>query len=89
MNTKASLSRQLAITLTGTGATTLAYGTWRYYATLRDLQRGAFRPNVHGVVLLALGGALVTGAVIRSEITPVKPPGERKVPRHCSNVTFS
>ena len=59
--------RQLAGTLLATGVATLVAGTWRYYATLRDLQAGVFRPNVHGVALVTVGCACVTAAVVRSE----------------------
>ena len=59
--------RQLAGTLLATGVATLVTGTWRYYATLRDLQAGVFRPNVHGVALVTAGCACVTAAVVRSE----------------------
>jgi uncharacterized membrane protein YidH (DUF202 family) len=76
LNEKASLSRQLAITLLGTGAATLGFGTLRYFNTMRALQQGKFRPNVQGVVLLTLGGAVVTGAVVRSEMKAVKVPHE-------------
>ncbi|CCM03711.1 uncharacterized protein FIBRA_05857 [Fibroporia radiculosa] len=60
--------RQLAGTLVGTGVTTMVLGTWRYYATLHDLQRGQFRPNVQGIALVAIGSAFVIAAVVQSEL---------------------
>ncbi|KAH9836693.1 uncharacterized protein C8Q71DRAFT_707677 [Rhodofomes roseus] len=60
--------RHLAGTLLATGVATLVMGTWRYYATLQDLQKGVFRPNVQGVAMVAVGCACVTAAVVRSEL---------------------
>lgn len=56
----------LAAALLSTGALTAVLGTWRYFATIRLLQEGKFRPNLYGVVVLTVGGSGVLGTVVWS-----------------------
>ncbi|KAF2496508.1 hypothetical protein BU16DRAFT_420552, partial [Lophium mytilinum] len=48
-----------ALVASGTGC--LTYGTTRYFASLRLLQRGLFRPNIAGIALVAVTSAAVAG----------------------------
>ncbi|KAG9246080.1 hypothetical protein BJ878DRAFT_498545 [Calycina marina] len=47
--------------LAGAGAGCLSYGTTRYFASMRLLQKGLFRPNIAGIALVATTSAMVTG----------------------------
>jgi uncharacterized membrane protein YidH (DUF202 family) len=50
-----------ATALVGSGTGCLAYGTIRYFRSLKLLQKGLFRPNIAGVGLVALTSAAVAG----------------------------
>lgn len=50
--------------LVGSGAGCLSYGTMRYFASMRLLQKGLFRPNIAGVALVACTSAAVAGGGI-------------------------
>ncbi|KAH6680365.1 hypothetical protein B0J14DRAFT_578483 [Halenospora varia] len=50
--------------LVGSGTGCLSYGTLRYFASLRLLKRGLFRPNVAGIGLVAITSAAVAGGGI-------------------------
>lgn len=39
--------------LVASGSSCIAHGTFRYFATMKMLQEGKFRPNVPGVTLMA------------------------------------
>ena len=43
--------------LVGSGAGCLSYGTTRYFVSMKLLQRGLFKPNVAGIVLVAVTSA--------------------------------
>jgi uncharacterized membrane protein YidH (DUF202 family) len=53
-----------SVALVGSGTGCLAYGTTRYFASMRLLQRGLFRPNVAGIALVAVTSAAVAGGGI-------------------------
>ncbi|KAH8668157.1 hypothetical protein BGZ60DRAFT_408723 [Tricladium varicosporioides] len=50
--------------LVGSGTGCLSYGTLRYFASLRLLRRGLFRPNIAGIGLVAVTSAAVAGGGI-------------------------
>jgi len=50
--------------LVGSGTGCLTYGTTRYFASMRLLQRGLFRPNIAGIALVAVTSAAVAGGGI-------------------------
>ncbi|KAH8600312.1 hypothetical protein B0O99DRAFT_610416 [Bisporella sp. PMI_857] len=50
--------------LVASGAGCLSYGTTRYFASMRLLQRGLFRPNVVGIALVAATSGMVAGGGI-------------------------
>jgi uncharacterized membrane protein YidH (DUF202 family) len=47
--------------LAGSGTGCLIYGTTRYFASMRLLKRGLFRPNIAGIGLVAVTSAAVAG----------------------------
>jgi uncharacterized membrane protein YidH (DUF202 family) len=53
-----------AAALIGSGTGCLTYGTTRYFASMKLLQRGLFRPNIAGIGLVAVTSAAVAGGVI-------------------------
>jgi uncharacterized membrane protein YidH (DUF202 family) len=53
------MGASVALVASGTGC--LAYGTGRYFAVIEALKKGTFRPNVAGVVLVAVTSAIVAG----------------------------
>lgn len=63
-------------TLVGSGTGCLTYGTMRYFSSMKMLQRGLFRPNVTGIVLVAATSAAVAGGgilmVVSQETTRIK-----------------
>lgn len=61
---KLAQDQRLAEVLTATGAATATVGTWRYFATIRLLQREKYRPNVWGVVVLTSGGIGVLSTIL-------------------------
>jgi len=50
--------------LVASGAGCLSYGTTRYFASMRLLQRGLFRPNIAGIALVAVTSGAVAGGGI-------------------------
>jgi uncharacterized membrane protein YidH (DUF202 family) len=58
--------------LVGSGTGCLAYGTTRYFASMRLLQRGLFRPNIAGIALVALTSAAVASGGIVLVVSPEK-----------------
>jgi uncharacterized membrane protein YidH (DUF202 family) len=50
--------------LVGSGTGCLSYGTTRYFKSLSLLQKGLFRPNVAGVLLVAVTSGAVAGGGI-------------------------
>lgn len=62
------MGASVALVASGTGC--LAYGTGRYFAVIEALKKGTFRPNVAGVVLVAVTSAVVAsgaGVVVGRE----------------------
>lgn len=56
-------ARLLAGGLAGLGAGSVLYGTARYFANLRALERGRFLPAYHGVAVLGAAVAGLAGGV--------------------------
>lgn len=52
----------LVATLLGTGTGTIAYGTSRYFRTMRQLEQGLFSPSFHGAAVLGVVVAGIAGA---------------------------
>lgn len=48
-----SRTKLAAAILVSSGSLCVAHGTQRYFSTMRELQRGVFRPNVVGIQLVA------------------------------------
>ncbi|EME39190.1 hypothetical protein DOTSEDRAFT_103246, partial [Dothistroma septosporum NZE10] len=48
-----SRTKLAAGVLVGSGSLCVAHGTLRYFAVMRGLERGVFRPNVAGVTMMA------------------------------------
>ena len=48
-----SRTKLAAGVLVGSGSLCVAHGTARYFAVMRGLERGVFRPNVAGVTMMA------------------------------------
>ena len=61
-----SRTKLAAGVLVGSGSACVAHGTWRYFAVLRSLKEGMFRPNVSGVAVVAAAsiGIAVAGSVL-------------------------
>jgi uncharacterized membrane protein YidH (DUF202 family) len=55
----------LVATLLGTGTGSIAYGTTRYFRTMRMLERGLFQPAYHGAAVLGVVVAGIAGARAR------------------------
>ena len=64
-----------AAALVGSGTGCLSYGTLRYFASLRLLQKGLFRPNIAGIALVALTSGAVAGGGIVMVISQETKPG--------------
>jgi len=58
--------------LVGSGAGCLSYGTTRYFASMRLLQGGLFRPNIAGIALVAVTSGAVAGGGILMVINQEK-----------------
>ena len=56
LHLESSNTKIAAGVLVASGSGCVAHGTHRYFSTMRDLQRGMFRPNVPGITLLAVTG---------------------------------
>lgn len=59
-------TRVAAGVLVGSGSLCVAHGTQRYFSVLRGIERGVFRPNVVGIMGLAVGciGVGVVGSLL-------------------------
>ncbi|KAJ7121272.1 hypothetical protein C8R43DRAFT_1033631 [Mycena crocata] len=62
-NQAASTSDVLVGALLGTGSGSIAYGTMRYFSTMRLLEQGLFRPAYYGAGALGIAVAGLAGTV--------------------------
>ncbi|KAI1501623.1 hypothetical protein F5X99DRAFT_381893 [Biscogniauxia marginata] len=61
-------SQVLVGALMGLGAGSILYGTARYFANMRRLERGEFRPAYHGAAVMAAAVAGLAGGVYGSTV---------------------
>jgi uncharacterized membrane protein YidH (DUF202 family) len=62
--------------LVGSGTGCLSYGTIRYFASLRLLKKGLFRPNIAGIALVAVTSGAVAGGGILMVMSQERGPGD-------------
>lgn len=60
----------------GSGTGCLSYGTIRYFASLRLLKKGLFRPNIAGIALVAVTSGAVAGGGILMVMSQERGPGD-------------